>query len=74
MQENWKTMEQENDSDNNYNWLARYSQDWRIWKNYGIVVIGQNSEKSPADLKRLAARQTPVEDYQLTLVWKTQKK
>ena len=33
-----------------------------------IVKIGQNSEMSPGDLRRLAVRQTPVEDCQLTLV------
>ena len=41
--------------------------------NYSIVKIGQNTEKSPVDLKRLAITQTPVKDDQLTLVWKTRK-
>ena len=34
--------------------------------NYRIDEIGQNTEKSPGDLKRLVT-QTPVNDYQLTL-------
>ena len=36
--------------------------------NYSIVEIGQNTKKSPADLRRLAVTQTPVENHQLTLV------
>ena len=35
---------------------------------------GQNTEKSPGDLKRLAVTQTPVKNYRLTLVWKTLKR
>ena len=38
--------------------------------NYCIIGIGQNTEKSPADLRTLAVTQTPVEDHQTTLVWK----
>ena len=34
------------------------------------LFIGQNAEKSPEDLRRLAVTQTPMKDYQLTLVWK----
>ena len=33
----------------------------------------QNTEKSPGDLKRLDADQTPVKNYYLTPVWKTHK-
>ncbi len=33
-----------------------------------IVKIGQNTEKSPGDLRRLAVTQTPVKDDQLKLV------
>ena len=40
---------------------------------YCIIKIGQKSEKSPGDLRRLAATQTPVADHKLTLVWKTLK-
>ena len=32
--------------------------------NYCIVEIGQNTEKSPGDLKRLAVSQIPVKDHQ----------
>ena len=39
--------------------------------NYSIVEIGQNTEKGPGDLKRLAVTQIPVENHQLTLMWKT---
>ena len=42
------------------------------WK-YCTVKIGQNTEKSPGYLRRLAFTQTPVENNQLTLVWKTPK-
>ena len=36
--------------------------------NYNIVETGQNTEKSPGDLWRLAVTKTPVENHQLTLV------
>ena len=36
--------------------------------NYNIIEIGQNTEKSPGDLKRLAVTQTPVKYHQLTLM------
>ena len=36
-----------------------------------IVEIGQTTEKSPGDLRRLAVTQTPVENHKLTLVSKT---
>ena len=36
--------------------------------NYGIVENGQNTEKGPEDLSRLAVIQTPVKDHQLTLM------
>ena len=29
---------------------------------YSIIKIGQNTEKSPGDLRRLAVTQTPVKD------------
>ena len=46
------------------------------WKNrdhldHIIVEIGQNTEKSPGDLRRLAMTQTPLKDYQLMRVGKT---
>ena len=36
--------------------------------NYSTIENGQNTEKSPGDLRRLAVTQTPVKDYQLTLI------
>ena len=36
--------------------------------NYCITEIGENTEKSPGDLRRLAVMQTPVKNYRLTLV------
>ena len=38
-----------------------------------ITKMGQNSEKSTGDLRRLAVTQTPVKDHQLDLVWKNRK-
>ena len=38
--------------------------------NYGIIEIGQNTEKSPRVLRRLGVTQTPEENHQLTLGWK----
>ena len=35
--------------------------------NYSIIEIGQNTEKSPRDLRKLAVTQTSVKDYQLML-------
>ena len=36
--------------------------------NYSIVEVGQNTEKSPKDLRRLVFTRTPVRDHQPTLV------
>ena len=36
---------------------------------FSIVEIGQNTEQSPGDLKKLAVTQTPMKGHQLTLVW-----
>ena len=36
--------------------------------NYCIIEIGQNTEKSPGDLRRLVVTKTPVKEYQLTLM------
>ena len=38
-----------------------------------IVEIGQNTDKSPGGMRRLAVTQIPVNDHQLTLVLKTRK-
>ena len=40
---------------------------------YNIPEIGQNTENSPGDLRRLLVTQAPVKDYQLTLIWNTLK-
>ena len=75
-------MEHESDGDTNSNWCAWCSHQkigtktrglgnkrtWGNHLNYSIIKIGQNNEKSPGDLRRLAVPQTPVEDYQLTVV------
>ena len=41
--------------------------------NDSIVENGQNTERSPGDLRRLAVTQTPVKNHQLMLMWKTPK-
>ena len=49
-------------------------ENWRThWdhSNYCIVVISQNTEKSPGDLKKFAVTWTPVKDHQLMPIWKT---
>ena len=38
------------------------------YQNLNIVKIGQNTEKSPGDLRRLTAIQSSVRNHQLTLV------
>ena len=38
--------------------------------NSSIIKIGQNTEKSPGVVKRLAVTKTSVKDHQLMLVWK----
>ena len=77
-----KKMEHESDVITNYNWCSWYSHlriDTRTGglrnkrtrgdpPNYYIIEIGQNTEKSPGDLRRLAATQTSVTDHQLTLM------
>ena len=68
-------MERESDSDTNCNWRVRYSHQrigtgtggLRNMKtsgdhpNYSFVEIGQNTEKSPGDLR------TSVENHSITL-------
>ena len=39
----------------------------RDYPDYSIVEIGQNTEKSSGDLRKLAVTQTLVKDYQLTV-------
>ena len=82
-----KTVEHERDGYTNCRWCSWYSHQ-RIGKmtrglgnkrksgdnpNYSIVEIGQTTEESPGDLRRLVVTQTPVKDHQLTLMWKTLK-
>ena len=41
--------------------------------NYSIVEIGQNTKKSPGDLRRLAICQTLVRNHRITVVGKSRK-
>ena len=43
------------------------------YQDNSIIKIGQNREKSPGDLRKLAITQIPMNYYQLTLVWNTLK-
>ena len=75
-------MEHESDSDIICNWHSQYSHQMigtGIGKlrnkkpsgdhsKYSIVEIGQNTKKSPGDLRRFAVTHTPVKDHQLTLM------
>ena len=84
---NWKTGKHESDVYTNSNWCYWYSHRWIIkgtgkrgnngtngdHPNYSIVENGQNTEKSPGDLRRLTVTQTSVTDNQLALMWKTLK-
>ena len=80
-------MEHKSDNYTNRDWCFWYSHQ-RIIKGTGglgnkrksrehpkyyIIENGQNTEKSPGDLKRLAGTQTPLKDHQLTLMLKTLK-
>ena len=80
-------MEHEIDNYNNCDWCIWYSHQ-RIIKgtggignkrksgdhpNYYIIENGQNTEKSPEDVRRLPVAKTPVEVYLLKLMWKTPK-
>ena len=38
------------------------------YPNYSTIKIGQNTQKSPVDLKKLAVTQISVKNHQLTLV------
>ena len=39
--------------------------------NYSIIENGQNTEKCPSVLRRLAVTQTPGKDHQLTMMRKS---
>ena len=70
-------MEHESDDDTNCNWFALYSQKGLITGTGGlenkrtsedsIIKIGQNTEKTPRDLKRCAVIQALVKDNQVRL-------
>ena len=74
-------MEHESDIDTNCNWCSWCSHQ-RIdtgtgrlgnkmggdYTNNRIIEIGQNTEKSPGNLRRLAVTQTPARNQQLILV------
>ena len=76
-----KTMEHASDVDTIYNWRAmQCNQSVGIGTgglgnkrtsgehpNYNIVEIGQNTEKSPGHIKRLAVTQTPDRNHRLKL-------
>ena len=51
-------------------WARRLGNRKTSWDhpNYTIAKIGQNTMKSPGNLRRLAVTQTPVKGHQLTLV------
>ena len=76
-----KTLEHESDGDTNCKWCAQYShhngtgglENKRTRGDYSIK-IGQNTEKSSGDLRRLAVTQTPVRKPQLALAGKTLKR
>ena len=78
-------MEHKSDSDTNCNWHTwnshqssgtgtgglenkRTSGDN---SNYGVDEIGQNTKKSPGELRKLVVSPISVENYQLLLVWRT---
>ena len=77
-----KTTEHKHDGDTNSNWLARYTHQMigtetggignkrtrRYHPNYSIAEIGQNTKKSPGNLKRLAVTQTPLRNPQTSKI------
>ena len=55
--------------------LGRFGS-WRTCEDFpndSIIENGQNTEKSPGDLRRVAVTQTPVKNHQLAPMWKTLK-
>ena len=53
------------DNNNDNNWKS--GDKWRPI-DHSIIKIGQNTEKSPGDLRRFAVSQTTVKSHQLTLI------
>ena len=82
-----RTMENEGDDCANCDWCFWNSKETIIkgpgglgsWQTSGdhpndnIIEGGQNTEKSPGDLRRLTVTQTPVKNHQLKMMWKTLK-
>ena len=77
-----KNMEHEGDGDTKCNWRARQPLErigtWAVGLGnkrtsgdhpvYSSIEIGQNTDKNPGDLKRLAVTQTPVKNnYQILM-------
>ena len=75
----------EHESDDYANWCSWYSHQ-RIGTrtggpgnngmggdclSYSIVEFSQNTGKIPGDLRKLVVIETPVENHQLMLMWKT---
>ena len=71
-------MEHESDNYTNCDWCFWYSHKGtrelgnkrtsEDYPNYYIIENGQDTEKSPGDLRRFAVTQTPVNDHQFTLM------
>ena len=61
-------MKHESDVDTNCNWCTGGDH-----PNYSIIKNGQNTEKSPGDMRTLGVTQTPEKNHQLTLMRKTLK-
>ena len=82
-----KTVEHGSDCHTNSNWCFWYSHqriskttgelgnNWTSgdYPNYSIAEIGQNTELSPGDLRRIVVTQTPMWNHRLTPMWKSQK-
>ena len=70
------------EGDNCTNWCFWYSNEriikgtgglgsWRmsgVYPNYSTIENGQNTEKSPGDLRGIAVIQSPVKNHQLKLM------
>ena len=84
----FKTVEHESNGYTNCRWCSWYSHQRFGKKTRGlgnkgtsgdhpdnsIIEIGQNTEKSPGDLRRFVVTQTPVKDHRVTQAWKKTKR
>ena len=69
-------MEHESDSDTNFVRSTRYNikmigagtKGRAVHLNKSNIVISQNTKKSPRDLRRLAVKQTPVKNSQMSKI------